>query len=62
MGTGVLSKGKIVGDVILTRHFPLQPRLRMSGTISQLLTGINVVVVVVVVAGVVVFVVVIHVL
>jgi hypothetical protein len=61
MDTWVLSKGKIVGDVILTRHFLLQPRLRMSGTISQLLTGINVVVVIVV-AGVVVFVVVIHVL
>jgi hypothetical protein len=54
MCTGVLSKGKIVHDVIVTRHFSLQARLRMSGTISLILTGINVVVVIVVVVFVVV--------
>jgi hypothetical protein len=56
MGTGVLSKGESVRDVILTRHLYLQPGLRMGGTISLLptctgmmWTGINVEVVVVVV-------------
>jgi hypothetical protein len=34
--------------VIVSRHFSLQPRLIMSGTISLLLTGINIVVVIVV--------------
>jgi hypothetical protein len=55
MGTGVLSKGWSIWDVILTRQLHLQPRLRMSGTISVLptcigilWTGINVVVVVIV--------------
>jgi hypothetical protein len=54
MYTGVLSKGKVVRDVIVTRHFSLQPRLRMSGTVSLLLTGINVIVVITVVVFVVV--------
>jgi hypothetical protein len=56
MGTGVLSKGKSVRDVIVTRHLHQQPGLRMGGTISLLptctgmmLTGINVQILVVVV-------------
>jgi len=56
MGTGVLSKGKRIWDVNLTRHFSVQLMLRMCGYISLLLayssmvwTGINVVVAVVVV-------------
>jgi hypothetical protein len=55
MGTGILSKGWSVWDVIVTRQLRLQPRLRMSGTISllptctgMLWTGINVVVLVIV--------------
>jgi hypothetical protein len=44
--------------MIVTRQFSQQPRLRMSGTISLLLTGINVVVIIVVT---VVFVIVVHV-
>jgi hypothetical protein len=55
MGTGVLSKGKSVQDVILTRHFSLQTRLNISGTIillrpysSMVWIGINVIVVAVV--------------
>jgi len=42
MGTVVLSNRKIVWDVILSRHFSLQPRW----TIYVLLTRINLVVVV----------------
>jgi hypothetical protein len=36
MGTGVLSKGKSIWDVNLTRHFSVQPRLRMRGNLSLL--------------------------
>jgi hypothetical protein len=38
MGTGVLSKGKSVWDVNLTRHFSVEPRLRMCANLSLLLT------------------------
>jgi hypothetical protein len=60
MGTGVLSKGSSVWDMILTRHLHLQPRLRMIGIISllptynnMLLSGINIVVAVLVIVVVV---------
>jgi hypothetical protein len=61
MITGILSKGYSSQGVILTMHFYLQPRFRMSGSISLLptytsivWTGINVVVLLVVVIVVIV--------
>ena len=53
MGTGILSKGWSVWNVIVTRQLHLQPRLRMNGAVSllptctgMLWTAVNVVVVV----------------